>query len=328
MIIKVNKKDELKSIEELLISNNVSYKVFDNSHNILIKCEKIKANILAEFSIEIIESAKEYLFVNQEVISSNQVKINNIELSKDNFVVIAGPCSVEDYTSLNKSAKELVKHNLSLLRGGAYKPRTSPYSFLGLEDDGLEIMHQVSVENKLLSVSEIMSDSLLEVYDEKIDVLQIGARNMQNFALLTEVAKSSKPVILKRGFANTIEEWIFAAEYIVKGGNNQVILCERGIRTFEPYMRNTLDLSVITRIKQLTNLPIIIDPSHATGDASLILPIVKAAYVAGADGVMLEISEKPALALSDADQALSFAMFDEVISELKLLETVVKKAIV
>lgn len=329
MIVKVNNRSELNKIEEKLSEHNVSYQVFDNSHYLLMSIEDNNLDI-SEFDVEVSNSDYDYLFVNKEVISKcTEVEVKGQTFVQDGkFNIIAGPCSIERKSSLIEMGEALKLLNLKLLRGGAYKPRTSPYSFLGLKDEGLDIMQEVVSELDLISVSEIMDSSLIDSFDVKVDIFQIGARNMQNFALLEAISKSNKPVILKRGFSNTIEEWLNAAEYIVKGGNKNVILCERGIRTFEPMTRNTLDLSVIPIVKRLSNLPIIVDPSHATGDADLVLTMAKAAYVAGADGLMIEISDDVKNAISDKDQALTIDQFNELIGQLKMLEQVVKREIV
>ncbi|MEG0274747.1 MAG: 3-deoxy-7-phosphoheptulonate synthase, partial [Longicatena sp.] len=233
------------------------------------------------------------------------VDVNGIRIGgKEKLVVIGGPCSVEGKDMIVQLAKEVKEAGGVMLRGGAYKPRTSPYAFQGMGSEGIQAMVEARKESGLPIVSELMSADKLEEFVEHVDVIQIGARNMQNFDLLKAVGKTNKPVLLKRGLANTIEEWIMSAEYIMSEGNENVILCERGIRTFEPYTRNTLDLSVIPLIKKKTHLPIIIDPSHATGDWELVEAASLAAIAAGADGLIIEVHDCPQCAWSDGAQSL------------------------
>ena len=231
-------------------------------------------------------------------------------------VVIAGPCAVESEDQIRRTAELLRKNGVRFLRGGAFKPRTSPYSFQGLGFDGLEILKKVSEEFGLFIVTEVMEPAHAPRVAEFADIVQVGARNMQNFPLLRQLGNINKPVLLKRGPACTIEEWLLAAEYILSGGNDQVILCERGIRTFENALRYTLDLSAIPVIKQLSHLPIIADPSHATGNREVIPSMSRAALAAGADGIIVEVHPDPLRALSDGAQALTFEMFEEMMSEL------------
>jgi 3-deoxy-7-phosphoheptulonate synthase len=231
-------------------------------------------------------------------------------------VVIAGPCAVESEDQLRRTAEIIRKNGVRFLRGGAFKPRTSPYSFQGLGFDGLELLKKVSEEFGLFIVTEVMEPAHAPRIAEFADIIQVGARNMQNFPLLRQLGNINKPVLVKRGPASTIEEWLLAAEYILSGGNDQVILCERGIRTFETSLRYTLDLSAVPVIKQLSHLPIIVDPSHATGKREVVIPMSRAALAAGADGVMVEVHHDPISALSDGAQALRFEMFEEMMSEL------------
>jgi 3-deoxy-7-phosphoheptulonate synthase len=231
-------------------------------------------------------------------------------------IVIAGPCSVESADQLRRTAELIRSSGVRFLRGGAFKPRTSPYSFQGLGFDGLEILRKVSEEFGLFVVTEVMEPAHAPRVAEFADVLQIGARNMQNFPLLRQLGSINKPVLLKRGPANTIEEWLLAAEYILAGGNENVILCERGIRTFEPALRYTLDLSAVPLVKQLSHLPVIVDPSHATGKREVVLPMARAALAAGADGLMVEVHHDPIRSRSDGAQALTFPMFEEMMGEL------------
>ena len=246
------------------------------------------------------------------------VDVNGIKIGgKEKIVVIGGPCSVEGQEQISRIAKEVKEAGADMLRGGAYKPRTSPYAFQGLGFAGIMNLEQAKKETGMPIVSELMDSEQLEEFVEHVDIIQIGARNMQNFSLLKAVGKTKKPVLLKRGLANTIEEWIMSAEYVLAQGNPNVILCERGIRTFEKYTRNTLDLSVIPIIKEKTHLPIIIDPSHATGDWKLVEAMSLAAVVAGADGLMIEVHDHPECAWSDGAQSVKPKRFKEIIEKCR-----------
>lgn len=252
------------------------------------------------------------------------VEVNGIRIGgNEPIVVIGGPCSVEGIEMICHLAKEVKEAGGKMLRGGAYKPRTSPYAFQGMGYEGILAMTQARKESGLPIVSELMCADKLDEFLENVDVIQIGARNMQNFDLLKAVGKTRKPILLKRGLANTIEEWIMSAEYILSEGNPNVILCERGIRTFEPYTRNTLDLSVIPIIKKKTHLPIIIDPSHATGDWELVESASLAAIAAGADGLIIEVHDSPECAWSDGAQSLKPERFKEVIRKGKAIAQVI-----
>ena len=244
------------------------------------------------------------------------VEVNGIRIGgKEKLVVIGGPCSVEGEDMVVQLAKDVKAAGAVMLRGGAYKPRTSPYAFQGMGSAGIQAMVAARKQTGLPIVSELMSIDKLDEFVENVDIIQIGARNMQNFDLLKAVGKTNKPILLKRGLSNTIEEWIMAAEYIMSEGNENVIFCERGIRTFEPYTRNTLDLSVIPIIKEKTHLPIIIDPSHATGDWRLVESASLAAIAAGADGLIIEVHNDPENAWSDGAQSLKPQRFQEVIEK-------------
>ncbi|MBI1755909.1 MAG: 3-deoxy-7-phosphoheptulonate synthase [Fimbriimonas ginsengisoli] len=236
------------------------------------------------------------------------------------FAVIGGPCSVESYEQFSESARVVKASGATLLRGGAFKPRTSPYSFQGLQEEGLRILKQVGDETGLATVSEVMSGEMVPLVAEFVDVLQIGARSMQNFPLLVEAGRSKKPVFLKRGPSATIDEFLLAAEYVLGQGNPNVILCERGVMPLDrSYTRNTLDLSAVPVLKEHTHLPVVIDPSHGTGVARYVPPMAKAALVAGADGVMIEMHPDPKNALSDGSQALNPAQFEALMGELRAL---------
>jgi 3-deoxy-7-phosphoheptulonate synthase len=251
------------------------------------------------------------------------VKIGNVEVGKG-IIIIAGPCAVESKYQLFKIAKAVKKLGASILRGGAFKPRTSPYSFQGLGKEGLEILAEIREKVGMPIVTEVMSVNDVEVVSKYVDALQIGARNMQNFPLLKEVGKTKMPVILKRGFGCTIEEWLAAAEYVLLEENENVILCERGIRTFENLTRFTLDISSIPIVKQLTSLPIIVDPSHAAGKAELVEPLALASIAAGADGIMVEVHYNPKNALSDGKQSLTIPQFKSLMKKIERLKSAFK----
>jgi len=245
------------------------------------------------------------------------VPVGDIVFGGDQFVVVAGPCSVESRAQLMETAYAVRRAGATVLRGGAYKPRTSPYDFQGLEEDGLRLLAEAREETGLKVCTEVMTPEQVDLVAEYSDVLQIGARNMQNFALLKRVGKATKPVLLKRGLSATIKEFLMSAEYIVWQGNTQVILCERGIRTFETMTRNTLDLSAVPLIGELSHLPIVVDPSHATGKRSLVGPMAKSAVAAGADGLLIEVHPNPEEAWSDGAQSLTFSEFNGLMEEIK-----------
>lgn len=250
------------------------------------------------------------------------IEVGDIQIGQD-FLLIAGPCSVENEDQMMETAHAVKAAGANMLRGGAFKPRTSPYAFQGLGLKGLKILEKTGKEVGLPVVTEVLDTRDVSWVCEYVDVLQIGARNMQNFSLLKEVGKTKKPVVLKRGMYSTLSEWLNCAEYILNEGNPNVILCERGIRTFETYTRNTLDLSAVPAIKELTHLPIIIDPTHGTGRVSLIPRMSYAAIVAGADGLVIEVHNNPEAALSDKDQALKPEEFAELAKTLHKLQTYV-----
>ncbi len=253
------------------------------------------------------------------------IEVNGRKIGEGYFVIISGPCSVENEEQIVSIAKELKKVGASFLRGGAYKPRTSPYSFQGLGLEGLELLKIARAETGLPIVSEIMSTDVLDRFVEDVDIIQVGARNMQNFVMLRELGRTNKPILLKRGLSATLEEWLMSAEYILSEGNDKVILCERGIRTFETYTRNTLDLSAVPAIKKLSHLPIIVDPSHGTGKSWMVGTMSKAALVAGADGVVIEVHNNPKCALSDGEQSITPSEYASILPKLKMLTEVEEK---
>lgn len=248
-----------------------------------------------------------------------KVKVGNVEIGGNTTVVMAGPCAIESRQQLLSTAHAIKTAGAHILRGGAYKPRTSPYAFQGLEEEGLKYMKEAREETGLPVVCEVTSQNAIEAAVKYVDMLQIGARNMQNFYLLKEAGKTGLPVLLKRGLSATIDEWLNAAEYIIAEGNPNVVLCERGIRTFETSTRNTLDISAVPVIKAKSHLPIIVDPSHASGVRAYVKSLSMAAVAAGADGIMVETHPDPSVALSDGPQSLSFDQFDELMKALRPL---------
>ena len=250
------------------------------------------------------------------------VDVKGVRIGGGTLTVMAGPCSVESDGQLTEIAGKIKESGAQILRGGAFKPRTSPYAFQGLGEEGLDILVSVKSKMDMPIVTEIMSPKYVELFSEKADIIQIGARNMQNFDLLKEVGQTKKPILLKRGLSSTIEELLMSAEYIMSGGNENVILCERGIRTFETYTRNTLDVSAIPAIKKLSHLPVVVDPSHAAGLSYMVEPLALAAVAAGADGVIIEVHNDPKHALCDGAQSLTPAEFDSVMHKLSALKGV------
>ncbi|WP_273333462.1 3-deoxy-7-phosphoheptulonate synthase [Dictyoglomus turgidum] len=252
-----------------------------------------------------------------------RIKVNQVEIGNEEIVVMAGPCAVESREQLREIAGFVKEVGAKVLRGGVFKPRTSPYSFQGLGIEGLKLLYEVKNEFDIPVITEVMDPRDLDIVAEYVDIIQIGARNMQNFTLLKEVGKLRKPVLLKRGLSATLEEFLFAAEYILLGGNSEVILCERGIRTFSDFSRNTLDLSIIPALKEKTHLPVFVDPSHGTGNYRYVPSMAKAAIAAGADGLIIEVHPHPERALSDGPQSLTFSDFRRLMNELKAIASAV-----
>jgi len=266
---------------------------------------------------QVIPVSKPYKLASREFHPQDTIiEINGVAIGGNEIVVMAGPCAVESEEQLMSTAHAVKAAGATVLRGGAFKPRTSPYQFRGLGENGLKILAQASKETQMPVITEVISPEHVDLVAKYADILQIGARNMQNFILLDEVGKIKKPVLLKRGLSSNIQEWLLAAEYILAQGNEQIILCERGIRTFETYTRNTMDLSAIPIIEKVSHLPIIADPSHATGKWYLVTPLALAAVAAGADGLLIEVHPNPDLALADGPQSLTFDNFRLLMSQL------------
>lgn len=290
--------------------------------------------ILADKNLEIAEGVDRIVPVTESYKLANRkfqpeptvVKVGNVSIGDGNLVIMSGPCAVESAEQVLETAVAIKKAGAQILRGGAYKPRTSPYSFQGMEEDGLKLMKEAKEATGLPVVCEVTSQSAVEAAVKYVDMLQIGARNMQNFFLLKEVGKTGLPVLLKRGLSATIDEWLNAAEYILAEGNPNVVLCERGIRTFETATRNTLDLGAVPVIHSKSHLPIIVDPSHATGVRDYVKPLALASVAAGADGLMIETHPCPAKALSDGPQSLTFSQFEELCNSIRPIANLMGKS--
>ncbi|WMJ22360.1 3-deoxy-7-phosphoheptulonate synthase [Paludicola sp. MB14-C6] len=312
----------IHNFEEMGLSTHYSQGAHTTLIGLIGDTSKIDMDIIS--ANEIVASVKRisepYKATNRKFHPNDTIiEINGKKFGEGFFNVIAGPCSIESEEQLISIAKDVKKSGASFLRGGAFKPRTSPYAFQGLQNEGLKLLSQAKKETGLPIVTEIMNLNHIDLFND-VDVIQVGARNMQNFEMLKELGQCDKPILLKRGLSNTIEEWLMSAEYIMAGGNNNIILCERGIRTFETMTRNTLDISAIPLLKKISHLPVIVDPSHATGIPWLVKPLAKAAVVAGADGVMIEVHNNPAKALCDGPQSLTPIEFDHV---MKIIDSMV-----
>lgn len=255
------------------------------------------------------------------------IDVDGVQIGGKNIVVMAGPCAVENLEQLREAAAAVKKSGAKILRGGAYKPRTSPYDFQGLGEDGLKLLRQVADEFDMKVITEVVDREDIPLMEEYADILQVGARNMQNFQMLKALGKSQKPVMLKRGLSATISEWLNAAEYIMTGGNENVMFCERGIRTYETFTRNTLDLSAVAAVKELSHLPIVVDPSHGTGRRPMVAPMARAAIAAGADALMIEVHPHPEIALSDGNQSLTPDDFQKLMANLGEIAKAVGKTI-
>ena len=255
------------------------------------------------------------------------VKIRDVDIGGERVVVMAGPCSVENRDQIERSADIVASGGARVIRGGAFKPRSSPYAFQGLGEEGLRMLREAADRNGLLVASEVMDQTQIPLLMQYADILQVGARNMQNFTLLRELGKQRKPILLKRGISATIEELLLSAEYIMSGGNYDVILCERGIRTFETYTRNTMDISAIPVVKKLSHLPIVADPSHGTGRRDKVIPMARAAVAAGADGLLVEVHPEPDRALSDGAQSLRPEQFQDMMRQLRIIAAAVERTI-
>lgn len=334
MIIIVKRNHEQRQLDNLIkwvkqqgVETDIS--VGSNSTVLGLIGDTSKIDIDLVRSLDIVEDVKRiqepYKCVNRKFHPEDTVvNVAGVKFGSDNFQIIAGPCSVESEKQIIYIAEEVKKAGASMLRGGAFKPRTSPYAFQGLRENGLKLLLKAKAETGMPIVTEIMSIRHIDLFAD-VDLVQIGARDMQNFELLKEVGRMKKPVLLKRGLANTVEEWLMSAEYLMSEGLKDVILCERGIRTFEPYTRNTLDLSAIPLLKELTHLPVIVDPSHASGLARLVKPLSLASVGAGAHGLMIEVHNDPPHALCDGAQSIRPEQLKEIVENIDVMLPLVNK---
>ena len=324
MYIRLKNNKMLNRLNDFLDKNDIKYFTMidksDIKYAILYMPNDFNQDNFKEIEdiAEVIKLTSPYKFVSREFKEIDTIiDVKGHLIGGDNFMLMAGPCSVENKEMLSNIAKEVKKGGAIALRGGAYKPRTSPYDFQGLGEVGLKYLREVADENDMLVVTELMDSDDLELVSSYADIIQIGARNMQNFSLLKKLGKIDKPVLLKRGLSATINEFLLSAEYVLAHGNQNIILCERGIRTFETMTRNTLDLNAIALVRELSHLPIIVDASHGTGKRSLVGPLTLAGIMAGANGAMIEVHENPDCALSDGPQSLDFKLFDKVANNIR-----------
>lgn len=328
-----SQEEKVKQLIQTLEEKGLSINYSQGTHTTIIGLvgDTSRVDIEGLMALDIVENVRRvsepYKLANRKFHTDDTViEVAGRKVGGGAFGVFAGPCSVESYQQVLTAAKSIKASGAQFLRGGAFKPRTSPYAFRGLKADGIEILLAVKKEVDMPIVSELTSLRYIDLFHD-VDIIQVGARNMQNFDMLTELGHCDKPILLKRGLANTLEEFLMSAEYILSGGNNRVILCERGVRTFETATRNTLDLAAVPLLKQLTHLPVIVDPSHATGIASLVHPMAKAAVVSGADGLMIEVHPDPENALCDGMQSLKPDVFDKVMVDVKTLCQIEQKVL-
>ena len=329
--------DEIKHVVKKLESRGLKVNVSQGTERTIIGVigdtskvtEEEEDAIRATAGVEnVVRILKPYKLASREFQKENtEISVRGVLIGGKRIPVMAGPCAVENRTVLTNIAEKVKAGGASFLRGGAYKPRTSPYSFQGLGEEGLKYLAEAREKTGLAIITEIMDPRDLDVIVRYSDIIQIGARNMQNFRLLLEVGSAQKPVLLKRGLSSTIKEWLMSAEYIMSRGNHQVMLCERGIRTFETATRNTLDLSAVPVLKQLTHLPVVVDPSHGVGKRDLVAPMTKAAVAAGADALIIEVHTNPEEAMSDGDQSLKPDQFEKLMQELKPIALAVGREI-
>ncbi|WP_303690624.1 3-deoxy-7-phosphoheptulonate synthase [Megamonas hypermegale] len=326
--------NDLEAVKNKIKNEGLDYHLSQGSSRTIVGVigDKKKIAMLQMNSFSGVEKTvsitEKYKLVSREFKKEDSVvDVDGVKIGGGHFAVMAGPCSVESREQLLEAARAVKECGVQFLRGGAFKPRTSPYDFQGLGVEGLKMMRSVADETGLKVVTEIVNINDIDTICQYADMLQIGARNMQNFQLLKEVGLTRKPVLLKRGLSATISEWLNAAEYIASGGNYNIVFCERGIRTYETFTRNTLDLSAVAAVKELSHLPIIVDPSHGTGRWQMVQPMARAAVAAGADGLMIEVHPHPEVALSDGDQSLKPANFKIVMDEVKQIMKIMGKTL-
>lgn len=326
--------DDLTRVEQMIKRRGLDTHIVEGSEMTIIGCIGDTTQIDSKL-FEVDSAVDKVMHVQEPYKLANRafhpedsiIDVSGVKVGGGSLALIAGPCSVESYEQVLEIANAAKASGANLLRGGAFKPRTSPYSFQGMGVEGLDILCKVREATGLPIVTELMSPEHLDLFNEKVDLIQIGARNMQNFDLLKQLGRLNRPILLKRGLNATYEEWIMAAEYIMAAGNENVILCERGIRTFESYTRNTLDLQSIPVLRKLTHLPVIVDPSHAGGKWWLVEPMAKASVAAGADGLMIEVHNNPECALCDGAQSLKPQKYDVLLKEIRQIAEVIGKNI-
>lgn len=326
--------ENLAGVEEKIKANGLTFHLSKGEDRTIVgvigdkkKIANLEMNMMpgVEKTVRITEK---YKLVSREFHPADTVvDVDGVKIGGEHLTVMAGPCAVESEDQLKEAARCVREGGAQFLRGGAFKPRTSPYDFQGLAEKGLKMLREAADENGLKVVTEIVDKDDLELIGTYADVYQVGARNMQNFQLLKALGKAKKPVMLKRGLSSTISEWLNAAEYIAAGGNENIILCERGIRTYETFTRNTLDLSAVAAVKELSHLPIIVDPSHGTGRWQMVRPMARAAIAAGADGLIIEVHPHPEVALSDGNQSLTPKNFNRLMEEVKQIGALMGKAL-
>lgn len=325
--------EHVKKVVEFIKSKGFDAHISKGADHTVIGC--VGRTVVDKRDIELIDGVEEVIRISSpyKLVSrvfkpeDTVVDVKGVKFGGGRVGVIAGPCTVESYDQVDKTAEKLASYGVRALRGGAFKPRTSPYAFQGLGEEGLKILREVADKYDMITTSEVMEVSQIPMFLKYVDILQVGARNMQNFNLLKCLGEIRKPVLLKRGLSATVEEWLMSAEYIMSGGNREVILCERGIRTFEHITRNTLDISAIPVVQKISHLPIIVDPSHATGQRDKIAPMSKASLAAGADGLIIEVHNSPETAICDGAQSLYPEQFKELYNDLSALSSVLKKKI-
>ena len=326
--------EDLAGVEEKIKANGLTFHLSKGEDRTIVgvigdkkKIANLEMNMMpgVEKTVRITEK---YKLVSREFHPADTViDVDGVKIGGEHLTVMAGPCAVESEDQLKEAARCVREGGAQFLRGGAFKPRTSPYDFQGLAEKGLKMLREAADENGLKVVTEIVDKDDMELIGTYADVYQVGARNMQNFQLLKALGKAKKPVMLKRGLSSTISEWLNAAEYIAAGGNENIILCERGIRTYETFTRNTLDLSAVAAVKELSHLPIIVDPSHGTGRWQMVRPMARAAIAAGADGLIIEVHPHPEVALSDGNQSLTPKNFNRLMEEVKQIGALMGKAL-
>ena len=326
--------EDLAGVEEKIKANGLTFHLSKGEDRTIVgvigdkkKIANLEMNMMpgVEKTVRITEK---YKLVSREFHPADTVvNVDGVKIGGEHLTVMAGPCAVESEDQLKEAARCVREGGAQFLRGGAFKPRTSPYDFQGLAEKGLKMLREAADENGLKVVTEIVDKDDMELIGTYADVYQVGARNMQNFQLLKALGKAKKPVMLKRGLSSTISEWLNAAEYIAAGGNENIILCERGIRTYETFTRNTLDLSAVAAVKELSHLPIIVDPSHGTGRWQMVRPMARAAIAAGADGLIIEVHPHPEVALSDGNQSLTPKNFNRLMEEVKQIGALMGKAL-